>query len=258
MSVVVTTDDRGVAVVTLNRPDKHNALTSAMITKMTAIADALAADAGVRAVVLAGAGPSFCAGGDLTWMKQQIEADRATRGFEARKLAQMLQAWNALSKPVIARIHGAAFGGGVGLACIADISIASDQARFGLTETRLGLIPATIGPHVLARLGPGARQVFMSSRRFDAADALRLGLIARAVSPEDLDRAVEAEIKPYLAASPGAVATAKAMALRLAAPVTEQMIDQSIADLVDQWETPEALEGITAFLEKRKAAWDLS
>ncbi len=258
MSVVVTTDDRGVAVVTLNRPDKHNALTSAMITKMTAIADALAADAGVRAVVLAGAGPSFCAGGDLTWMKQQIEADRATRGFEARKLAQMLQAWNALPKPVIARIHGAAFGGGVGLACIADISIASDQARFGLTETRLGLIPATIGPHVLARLGPGARQVFMSSRRFDAADALRLGLIARAVTPEDLDRAVEAEIKPYLAASPGAVATAKAMALRLAAPVTEQMIDQSIADLVDQWETPEALEGITAFLEKRKAAWDLS
>lgn len=259
MTVVITQiDPRGVATVILNRPERHNALNQDLITALTQAATDLGADPQVRVVVLTGVGPSFCAGGDLRWMMDQIQADGATRAAQARSLARLLSTWNSLPKPVIARIQGPAFGGGVGLACVADMALAVDTARFGLTETRLGLIPATIGPHVMARLGPAGRQVFMSSRRFDAADALRLGLIARAVPADQLDQMTEAEVVPYLSAAPAAVASAKRLALRQTDPVTPAMIEASIADLVAQWETPEAREGIAAFLEKRAPLWDRS
>ena len=193
----VRIDDRGVAYVTLNLPDQRNALSAAMIAELTHAARALGGSKAVRAVVLSGAGKVFCAGGDLNWMTAQIKADRSTRMAEARKLALMLKALNEMPKPLIGRIHGAAIGGGIGLACVCDSAIADEATRFGLTETRLGLIPATIGPYVIARMGEGkARRVFMSARLFDAAEAHELGIIARRVSGAALDEAVEAEVAP--------------------------------------------------------------
>jgi methylglutaconyl-CoA hydratase len=252
----IDTDARGVAALTLNRPDKHNAMNAEMIDELAEAAVRLARDSAVRVVVLTGAGESFCAGGDLGWMQAQMAASPAQRAEGARRLAGMLGAWNALPKPVIGRVQGPAYGGGIGLISVCDVAVGVDSARFGLTETRLGLIPATIGPYVLARLGEAmARRVFMSARLFGAAEAVTLGLLARAVPAEDLDGAIEAEVKPYLACAPGAVASAKALALKLGGAITPEQVDHSIAELVARWESDEAAEGIAAFFAKRKAAW---
>ncbi|WP_298257173.1 crotonase/enoyl-CoA hydratase family protein [uncultured Litoreibacter sp.] len=253
-TLLIERDDRGVATVTLNRPDKRNAMSGEMIAELTDCAAKLAADADVRAVVLRGAGALFCAGGDLNWMRAQIDADGETRGREAGKLASMLGAWNALPKPVIGRVEGAAFGGGVGLACVCDVAICGPDTKFGLTETKLGLIPATIGPYVIARMGEGnARRVFMSSRVFGAEEAKALGVVASVST--DLDADVEAEIKPYLSCAPGAVAEAKALALHLGGAPGQTEVAHSIQALVTRWESAESAEGIAAFFDKRKASW---
>ena len=255
-TIEIIVDDRGVATLTLTMPERHNALAPQMIADLTEATRTLGSDPAVRAVVLTGAGKSFCAGGDLDWMRAQFTADRDTRMAEARLLAEMLGALDALPKPLIGRVNGQAFGGGLGLIAVCDVAIAVDTARFAFTETRLGLIPATIGPYVIARMGTGAaRQVFMSGRPFDATDAVRLGLAARAVAAANLDAAIEDEIKPCLSAAPGAVARAKALARTLGASVTEEAVTLSIAALADAWETPEAQEGIGAFFERRKPGW---
>ena len=252
----VRIDDRGVAYVTLNLPDQRNALSAAMISELTHAARALGGSKAVRAVVLSGAGKVFCAGGDLNWMTAQIKADRTTRMAEARKLALMLKALNEMPKPLIGRIHGAAMGGGIGLACVCDSAIADEATRFGLTETRLGLIPATIGPYVIARMGEGkARRVFMSARLFDAAEAHELGIIARRVSGAALDEAVEAEVAPYLSVAPNAVAAAKAHARSLGSKIDEAVIEDSIQRLADTWEGEEAGHGVAAFLNKEDPDW---
>jgi methylglutaconyl-CoA hydratase len=248
------TDARGVATLTLNRPEKRNAMSGEMIAELHSVADVLAADDSVRVVVLTGAGGSFCAGGDLNWMKAQIGANDATRAAEAGKLAAMLGALNALPKPLIGRIEGSAFGGGVGLASICDVAVCAPDTKFGLTENRLGLIPATIGPYVLARMGEGAaRRVFMSSRVFDASEAQALGLISKIGA--DLEALVEAEVVPYLACAPGAVAEAKALALQLGGAPSPSDVAVSIEALVTRWQSEEAGEGVDAFLSKRKASW---
>jgi len=255
-TISITTDSRGVATLTLDRAEKHNAMSARMIGELTDAAGALGADPSVRVVVLTGAGKSFCAGGDLGWMREQMDADSATRGAEARKLAMMLNALNEMPKPLIGRIQGQAFGGGIGMACVCDVAIGAGHAKFGLTETRLGLIPATIGPYVLARMGEAmARRVFMSARVFDANEAVTLGILARAVPAQDLDAAVEAEIAPYLNCAPGAVAEAKALARLMGPPITPEVIDQSINALVTRWESDEAVEGISAFFDKRTQSW---
>lgn len=249
-------DARGVARLDLNRPDKHNAMNAAMIEELNAAAAALAADDSVRVVVLSGTGASFCAGGDLGWMQEQMAADSATRAAGAGRLAAALGALNALPKPVVGRVQGQAFGGGIGLISVCDVAVGVTGAKFGLTETRLGLIPATIGPYVLARMGEAmARRVFMSARIFDADEAVRLGLLARAVAADDLDAAVEAEVAPYLACAPGAVASAKALALRLGSAPGPEAVAHSIAQLVARWESPEAADGIAAFFARRKPGW---
>ena len=256
MVLRVEVDGRGVAAMTLERPEKHNALDSALIAALTEAAGRLGRDPAVRVVVLTGAGESFCAGGDLSWMKAQMAADSATRAREAKALAEMLGALNALPKPLIARVNGQAYGGGVGLLSVADVAIGVDSAQFGLTEVRLGLIPATIGPYVVARTGAAAaRRVFFSGRRFGADEAVRLGLLARAVPDADLDAEVEAEVAPYLAAAPGAVAEAKALVGRLGPRIDEAVIAVTIEALVRRWESAEAAEGIAAFFERRKAPW---
>lgn len=254
--VLVEIDGRGVARLTMNRPEKHNALSAGLIDALREAATRLAADDTVRVVVLAGAGKSFCAGGDLRWMEAQMTSGGAARATEARRLADMLAALNELPKPVIGRIHANAFGGGVGLSCICDVSVGAGVARFGLTETKLGLIPATIGPYVIARMGEArARQVFMSSRVFGADEAVRLGILSRAVPAAELDAAVEAEVAPYLACAPGAVAEAKALALHLGGAAGAAARDHSIGALVARWETEEAHEGVAAFFAKRTPGW---
>lgn len=251
----VAVDARGVAQVVLNLPDKRNALSGQMIAELTEVARTLG-HGDARVIVLSGRGKVFCAGADLGWMQAQITADRATRMAEARKLAGMLRALNGMPVPLIGRLHGAAFGGGVGLACICDVAVAEVGTQFGLTETRLGLIPATIAPYVIARIGEGmARRVFMSSRIFSATEAERLGLIARAVPDAELEAAVEAEVAPYLLAAPSAVGRAKALARALGPRIDDAVIEDAICRLVDTWETAEAAEGIAAFLARRAPDW---
>ncbi|WP_170607998.1 crotonase/enoyl-CoA hydratase family protein [Ruegeria arenilitoris] len=256
-TISLATDDRGVASLSLNRPEKHNAMSAQMIAELTDAAIQLAQDPAVRVVVLASTGKSFCAGGDLGWMQEQMAADAKTRFAEARKLAEMLQSLNELPKPLIGALQGNAFGGGVGLAAVCDVALGADNLKMALTETRLGLIPATIGPYVIARMGEArARRVFMSARLFDAAEAVDLGLLSKAVPFDHLADAVEAEVEPYLACAPGAVASAKSLIRTLGPRIDDKVIDQTIYALVERWETDEAGEGIAAFFDKRKPNWN--
>ncbi len=255
-TITIDTDHRGVATLTLAREAKHNAMSAQMLAELTRAAASLAADDAVRVVVLAAAGRTFCAGGDLGWMQEQMGMDAQTRAREAGKLATMLGALNRLPKPLIGRLQGNAFGGGVGMAAVCDVAVGVDSLKMALTETKLGIIPATIGPYVLARMGEGrARRVFMSGRVFGADEAVELGLLAKAVPQAELDAAVEAEVLPYLACAPGAVAAAKKLAQDLGGAATEEAVALSIAALAERWETEEAAEGIGAFFEKRRAAW---
>ncbi len=255
-TIAIEKDERGVAILALTREDKHNAMSAEMIAELTAAAASLGADDSVRVVVLTGAGSSFCAGGDLGWMKAQMNVSREERMGGARALAQMLRALNEMPKPLIGRVQGHAFGGGVGLISVCDVAIAAEGAKFGLTETRLGLIPATISPYVIARMGEAmARRVFMSARIFEAAEAKVLGLVAKSVIPEHLDLAIEAEVKPYLKAAPSAVAAAKALARSLGPVIDDAVIERTVVALADTWETPAAKEGVSAFFEKRNPVW---
>ena len=258
-TIKVATDARGVATLKLARAEKHNAMSAQMIADLAAAAEALAADDAIRVVVLTGEGKSFCAGGDLAWMQQQMAADAETRFTEARKLALALQKLNTLPKPLIGAVQGNTFGGGVGLASVCDVAIGADHLKMGLTETRLGLIPATIGPYVIARMGEArARRVFMSARLFGAAEAVELGLLARAVPMSDLEAAVEAEVVPYLSCAPGAVAAAKKLTRDLGPRIDEDIIDHTIRALVACWEGQEAVEGIGAFFDRRAPRWQQS
>ncbi|WP_295533909.1 crotonase/enoyl-CoA hydratase family protein [uncultured Thioclava sp.] len=255
-TITVETDTRGVARLTLAREEKHNALSEQMMREITHAIQALGADQAVRVVILAAKGRSFCAGGDLKWMQAQISASAEQRAAGARVLAGMLNALNICPKPVIGAVQGNAFGGGIGMMSVCDVAIGVEGARFGLTETRLGLTPATISPYVAARMGEAkARRVFMSARLFEADEARELGLLARVVAPEDLEAAVQAEVAPYLACAPGAVAEAKALLRSLGPRIDEQVIEATIAALVTRWESAESAEGISAFFEKRDPAW---
>jgi methylglutaconyl-CoA hydratase len=249
-------DQRGVLYLTLNLPDRRNVLSATMIAELSEVAHGPGQDLATRAIVLSGAGSVFCAGGDLAWMRSQIDADRDQRLREARKLAEMLQALNTMPVPLIGRLHGGVFGGGAGLACVCDVAVAARGTKFAFSETRLGIIPATIGPYVLARMGEGrARSVFMSARIFDADEAERLGLIARAVEFDDLDAAVEAEVVPYLTTAPNAVAAAKRLARALGPRIDADVIEDSICRLANIWETDEARIGVQSFLGKTTPPW---
>ena len=255
-TIAVATDPRGVATVTLQRPEKHNAMNARMIAELTDAARMLGTDRAVRVVVLAGAGKTFCAGGDLGWMRDQAGKDRAGKMTEAGSLATMLGLWNALPKPLIGRVHGAAYGGGIGLVAVCDIVVAEAATRFALTETRLGLIPATIGPFVIARMGEAfARQVFFNAKPFDAEFLIHAGLVAIACPAEALDAAVEGEVAAFLDCAPGAVARAKALCRTLAGPDPVDAADLSANALADCWETDETRDGIAAFFAKQTPPW---
>jgi methylglutaconyl-CoA hydratase len=249
-------DDDGIAWLTLARAQQHNAFNRMMIDEMTEAASMLASDDTLRAVVLSAEGKSFSAGGDLRWMQEQAAADRAGKMAEAHALAHMLLALNNLPMPLIARVQGNAFGGGIGLMAVADIVVAADTARFSLTETRLGLIPATIGPFVMRRLGvAGTRQTFITGSPMDAMRAQRLGLVSVAVPADDLDEALSNELKAVRAAAPGAMRTAKAYALGQLGQPDANVIEAAINVLADSWESDEAEAGITAFFDRKPPPW---
>lgn len=248
VTIRLAIDADGIATLTLNRPEKHHAMDAAMIGELTHAAAALGADPAVRAVVLAASGPSFCAGGDLEWMRAQAAADRPGKMAEAGRLSAMLAALDALPKPLIARVQGNVYGGGVGLVAVSDVAIAAEGVRLALTETKLGLIPATIGPFVVRRMGPGmARQVFFSALPFGTDFALRSGLLHEACPPDELDARVRRQTDAILKTAPGAVAAAKALCQSLGRGEADQ-IATSIAALADRWESDEAKERIRAFL----------
>ncbi len=257
-TLLLEVDARGIATLTLNRPEKHNAMSAQMLTDLASATEQLGADPAVRAVVLTGVGKSFCAGGDLGWMRQQRELPVDARVAESMRLATMLRAMNTLPKPLIGAVQGNAFGGGLGLMAVCDVVVGVETAKFGFTETRLGLIPANIGPYVIARMGEArARRVFMSARIFDAAEAIDLGLMSRAVPADALAEAVEAEVTPYLNCAPGAVAASKALVQHLGPQVDSAVMDHTAAELGKRWESEEGIEGINAFFDKRKANWML-
>jgi len=255
-TIRIDQDARGVATIWMIRTDKHNALSAVMMDELTEAANSLSDDPSVRCVILAAEGKSFCAGGDLDWMRAQFDADADTKDREARRLATMLWALNFMRKPLIGRLHGNAFGGGVGMASVCDVAVGVEDLKMGLTETRLGLIPATIGPYVLARMGEAcARRVFMSARLFDANEARTLGLLSKVVAKDALDDAIEKEITPYLSCAPGAVAEAKALVQSVSGNVTKSQVEMSIKALAARWDSPESTEGISAFFEKRSPNW---
>ncbi|MCO6187459.1 crotonase/enoyl-CoA hydratase family protein [Rhizobium sp. L1K21] len=245
-------DSRGIVTITLNRPDKHNAMNALMIRELTDAAVQLGAEISIRAVVLAAEGKSFCAGADLSWMRDQLDRDRNGKMEESGKLATLFQTLNDLPKPLIGRIQGPAYGGGVGLMAVCDIAVAVETATFALTETRLGIIPATIGPYVVRKIGEGyARQIFYSTKTFGTDFAFRSGLISAVTNAADIDAAIEAEIEPILKTMPGAVAAAKALCLQLTDLTREHEGAVTAEALADRWENEEALERISAFLAKR-------
>lgn len=255
-TIRLATDARGIATLRLNRPEKHNSLSGLMIQELTQAAGLLGKDPQVRVVILAAEGESFCAGGDLDWMKAQIAGDAATRRAGAIALAGMLRALDLMPKPLIGRVQGAAYGGGVGMMSVCDLAVGVSGARFGLTETKLGLIPATIGPYVIARIGvAAARRHMLASRLFCADEAHRIGLLSAIAEPEDLDDAIMAEVEPFLRCAPGAVADAKALIRAVVPAPDDALIDTTVSLLVKRWENDEAAEGIAAFFERRKPRW---
>ncbi len=258
-TIKLTEDERGIATLKLYQPEIHNAMSGKMIDELTDAATRISESREIRLVVLTAEGKSFCAGGDLRWMRSQFEADRSTRVAEAMKLARMLNLLNTLPKPMIGRIQGQAYGGGIGLISTCDLTIAAEQAKFALTETRLGLVPATISPYVVARMGESnARKVFMSGKPFRGEEAVRLGLISRAVADTQLDLALEEEIAPYLQAAPGAVARAKRLVRKLGPVIDEDVMKSTAEELADCWESKETQQGIEAFFAKEKPAWQKS
>lgn len=250
-TIILNLERAGVATITLNRPDKHHAFNAEMISELHHAAGCLGGDETVRVVVLASSGTSFCAGGDLAWMKEQHDASRQQKIAEATKLAMMLKAYHDLPKPLVCRVQGNAFGGGLGLMAVSDIVVAVKTARFALTEVRLGLIPATIGPFVMSKIGSAsARSVFITGSAMDAGRAHALGLVSHIVNEAGLDEAVGREIETALEASPEAMERAKRMLREFTAASLDQQIEAAIEHLADCWESDEARARIEAFLNK--------
>ena len=247
-----------VAWVTLNRPDVRNAFDDALISGLTDAIHEIEKDSSVRAMVLAGAGSAFCAGADLNWMKRMAGYGYEQNLADARALAHMLKTLDRLSKPTVARVHGPAFAGGVGLVAACDIAIGSNAAEFALTEVKLGLSPATISPYVVRAMGErAARRYFHTGERFGADEGFRLGLLNILTSAENLDHAVAETLKHLVQGGPAAHGKIKDLIAAVArgGPVTDALIDDTAQRIAEIRVSPEGREGIASFLEKRKPSW---
>lgn len=249
--------DRPVATLWMNRPELHNAFNPQLIADLTAACRELEADDAVRVVVLAGRGKSFSAGADLNWMKAAGQASVEENLEDARRLAVMLRALAELRKPTLARVHGAALGGGLGLAAACDLCVAATGAVFATSEVRLGLIPATIGPYVIRAIGERqAYRYFQTAERIDAARAREIGLVHEVAAPEDLDARIGELTDALLQGGPQAQAAAKELIRTVAnRPVDDELVEDTARRIAALRATPEGREGLAAFLEKRRAAW---
>lgn len=253
---LLTRRDGAVERLTLNRPDVRNAFNDTMIAELTAWATAIAADSDVRAVVIGGAGPTFCAGADVTWMARTVDYTEAENAADALRTSQMFGAIERLPVAVVGRVHGAAVGGGAGLAAVCDIVVADEHATFGFTEVKLGLIPAVISPFVLAKIGrSAARELFLTGRRFTAAHALDIGLVHTTVQPAELDAAVDAVLRELLAGGREAIAAAKQLIDDVWRAAPAEVAAVTAAALAQRRVSAEGQEGLRAFLDKRKPGW---
>jgi len=247
----------GVAWITLNRPEIHNAFDDVLIGALTRELEALGGADDVRAVVLTGSGRSFSAGADLNWMRRSSTYGEAENLADARALARLMATLDQLPKPTVARVNGAALGGGVGLVVCADVAIASDLASFGTTEVRLGIIPAVIGPYVVAALGRRwARRLMVTGERIGAQEALRIGLVHEVTHDDDLDHAVDRVLGEIRRGGPQAIAEAKRLVNDLGArPIDDAVREETARRIAAIRASPEGGDGIAAFLEKRKPGW---
>jgi methylglutaconyl-CoA hydratase len=246
----------GVARLTLARPDVHNAFDDVLIAELTATLESAATHPAVRVLVLTGAGASFSAGADLGWMRRMAQAGADENREDALRLARLMRVLDTFPKPTIARVNGAAFGGGVGLVACSDIAIAADTANFALSEVKLGLVPAVISPYVIAAIGARqARRWFQTAETFGAAEAQRIGLLHAVVAANELDAAVDRQCALLLKAGPVAVREAKALARRNTS-IDADVLDAANAELIARLRvSPEGQEGLGAFLDKRKPNW---
>lgn len=246
-----------VATIWMNRPDVHNAFDATLIAELSAACAALDAIEAVRVVVLAGRGKSFSAGADLNWMKAAGEASEAENFADAMRLAGMLRTLAEMSKPTIARVHGAALGGGLGLACACDICVASEKASFATSEVRFGIIPAAIGPYVIRAIGERqACRYFQTAERIGAARAAQIGIAHEVVAPEAVDDKVAELVTALVAGGPRSQAAAKSLIRAVAnRPLNDAVVEDTARRIAGLRATSEAREGLAAFLAKRPAAW---
>ena len=258
-TLINSSDERGVLTICMNRPEVHNAFDAAMIRELAMTLKEADQDDAVRIVVITGTGSCFSAGADLNWMRSLVNASRDENERDALRLADLMRELNYLSKPTIARINGAAFGGGVGLIAACDITLAVEGASFGLTEARLGLAPAVISPYVIRRIGETyARRYFLSAERFDSHKAYDIGLVQQTVSEDLLDDSVEDNIRQLLKSGPLAVSNCKKLVFDIAGhdADSQKITDLKTARLIARLRvSAEGQEGLTAFLDKRKPGW---
>jgi len=246
------------ATIWLNRPERHNALHTGLIAELQRAVDLLSQEAAVRVIVLGGRGNSFCAGGDLDWMREQASQPFELNLEEARRLARTIRSLAMCPKPTLARVHGAALGGGMGLVAACDVAVASRNATFGTTETRLGLTPSVISLYVVQAIGErAARRCFLTGARLDAAEALRLGLVQEVVEAAELDQRVDATLQSICLGGPQAQAHCKWLLAELRGrdPALETTVDETAHSLATVRAGDEAREGIEAFFSRRKPSW---
>ena len=255
--VITDIDDHGVAQVRLNNPDKHNAFDDEIIGELTEAFVAIVDNSNVRVMVLGSEGKSFSAGADLEWMKRMASYSYDENLRDASALALMLKTLNEIPQPTIARVQGAAFGGAVGLVSCCDMAVAASAASFSLSEVKIGLVPATISPYVIAAIGQrAARRYFVTAERFDAHRALQLGLVNEVVDAEQLDQEIDRLINALLANGPEAVTGAKQLVFDVAGkPIDQQLIDATCETIAAIRVSEQGQEGLQAFLERRKPQW---
>ncbi|MCZ6604491.1 MAG: enoyl-CoA hydratase/isomerase family protein [Alphaproteobacteria bacterium] len=257
MAKITVEQENGVARVTFANPERRNAMDDGFFAELTSIMTTLGRDEGVRTIVLAAQGPIFCAGGDLNWMAKGAKYDRAENIADMRSLGDMLRTINETPRPVIARVQGPAYGGGVGLLCVCDVVLAVAHAKFSLSETRLGLIPGVISPFVIAALGPRqSRRYALTGELFGAQAALDIGLVHEIVAEDALDGRIAEIADNIRKGGPQAVAGSKALMRRVAwRPVDDALMSETAELIADVRAGAEAAEGIAAFLEKRRPNW---
>jgi methylglutaconyl-CoA hydratase len=247
----------GVATVRLNRPEVRNAFNEIMIGELAGAFRALGVDASIRAIVLAADGPAFCAGADLGWMKKMAGFTRAENLADAAQLAEMLHTIYRCPKPVVAKVQGDCYAGGMGLVAVCDIAVAVEASHFCLSEVKLGLIPATISPYVIKAMGENAaRRYFLTAERFSAQEARRIGFVHEVVPAESLDATVGEIVKALVANSPNAVKEVKRLVHDMAGmPLSDALIADTAERIADIRSSEDGKEGVRSFLEKRKPGW---